>query len=345
MEHPDDNAHLALRPFIKAHFHFQFLSAAFELGLFGLLAKHPGLTAREIAGLTGLNHQPTRILLLGCTATGLLRKEGDGYHNTPLGEPLSGAAERAPASYLPWEKQGIYRAIGWFSEALQEDTNVGLHREFPGTAPTLYGRLSENPDMEQVFHTMMSSVSTLVAGDLTEKLDLSAYRSLLDVGGGAAINATNLAGRWPRLSVTIADLPTVAESARKKIAETGLEERVRTAELDAFRDEFPRGHDAVLFAHFLEIWSADRVRALLSKAARALSPGGGIFVVTPYQNDEQTGPVRAAYLSAYFHTIASGEGMVYTCREYESWFREADLEPTGRVMLGPDTVVICGRKP
>jgi hypothetical protein len=121
------------------------------------------------------------------------------------------------------------------------------------------------------------------------------------VGGGAAINVTNLAGIWPHLSVTIADLPTVAESARKKIAETGLEERVRTAELDASQDEFPRGHDVVLFAHFLEI-------------------------------------------SAYFHAVASGEGMVYTCREYESWFREADLEPTGRVMLGPDTVVICGRK-
>ncbi|MFB7506371.1 methyltransferase, partial [Streptomyces broussonetiae] len=315
-----------------------------ELGIFALLGRSPGLTAQEIAQHTGLNHQPTRILLLGCTATGLLRKEGDGYHNTPLSEPLSGAPDQAPASYLPWERQGIYRAIGWFGEALKQDTNVGLLREMPGTAPTLYGRLAENPDLEDLFHTMMSSVSTLVAGDITQKLDLSAYRSLLDVGGGAAINATNLAGRWPDLSVTIGDLPSVAESARKKVAETGLESRVHTVELDAFQDEFPAGHDAVLFAHFLEIWSADRVRALLAKAARALPTGGGVFVVTPFQNDEETGPLRAAYLSAYFHTIASGEGMVYTCSEYEGWFREVGLEPTDRLMLGPDTVVVCGRK-
>lgn len=344
MTQVDDNTHLTLRPFIKAHYHFQFLSAGFELGIFGLLARNPGLTSTEIADHTGLNHQPTRILLLGCTATGLLRKEGEGYHNTPLSEPLSGAADQVPASYLPWEQQGIYRAIGWFTEALKQDTNVGLRREMPGSAPTLYERLAQNPDLEQLFHTMMSSVSTLVAGDLTEKLDLSAYGNLLDAGGGAAINATNLARRWPDLSVTIGDLPSVVESARKKVAETGLDDRVRAVELDVFQDEFPAGHDAVLFAHFLEIWSADRVRALLAKAARALPVNGGVFVVTPYQNDEETGPLRAAYLSAYFHTIASGEGMVYTCREYEEWFREAGLEPTGRVMLGPDTVVVCGRK-
>jgi ubiquinone/menaquinone biosynthesis C-methylase UbiE len=333
-----------LRPLYKAHYRFQFLSAAFQFGLFTVLEQEPGLALPEIAVRIGLNEQPARILLLGCTTIGLLRKEGDGYHNTPLTRPLAANPDESPATFIPWEHQGIYRAMSWFPEALKSDTNVGLQREIPGTGQTLYERLANHPGLESVFHVMMASVSRLVGEELEQKLDLSGYRHLLDIGGGTAVNAARLTARWPELRVTIADLPSVAASATAAIKKLGLSDRVTAVSLDAFRDEFPAGCDAVMFAHFLEIWSAERIRSLLAKASRALASGGGIFVVTPYQNDDGTGPDRAAYLSAYFHTIASGEGMVYTCGEYERWFAEAGFEPVGRVPLGADTVMVCGRK-
>ncbi|MFI2264329.1 methyltransferase [Streptomyces tubercidicus] len=338
---PDE---VALRPYYKAHYHFQFLSAAFRFGLFEMLEKEPGATLDHLSLQLGLERQPTRILLLGCTATGLIRKEGDGYHNTPLTQPLAERPDQVPATYIPWEAQGIYRAVSWFHESLQANSNIGLQREIPGTAPTLYGRLAENPELESTFHTMMSAVSQLVAEDMAAELDLSEYRNLLDVGGGAAMNAVHLARAWPDLEITIGDLPSIAPQANERIAAAGLAHRVRAVSLDAFHDEFPIGHDAVFFAHFLEIWSADRIRALLAKASRALPSGGGVFVVTPYQYDDETGPERSAYLSAYFHTVASGEGMVYTPKEYAQWFDEAGIEPGEPVLLGSDTVVICGRK-
>ncbi|MFE5125611.1 methyltransferase [Streptomyces sp. NPDC056669] len=333
-----------LRGLYKAHYRFQFLSAGFQLGLFALVEKEPGLAVREIAARLDLKEQPTRILLLGCTVFGLLRKDGEGYRTTPLSKPLTANFDESPASNIPWEQHGIYRAMAWFCESLKEDTNIGLRREIPGTAPTLYGRLAENPELESTFHTMMSSVSRLVGAELGEKLDLSGCGHLLDIGGGTAINAASLAARWPDLRITIADLPSVATAANEKIGKLGLADRVRAVSLDAFHDEFPTGCDGVLFAHFLEIWSPERIRALLAKAARALPPGGGIYVVTPRQDDDGTGPERAAMLSAYFHTIASGEGMVYTGAEYEQWFRAVGFEPTGRLPLGADTVVITGRK-
>ncbi|AZS70038.1 methyltransferase [Streptomyces lydicus] len=341
LKKPDE---VGLRPHYKAHYHFQFLSAAFRFGLFDILEKEPGTTLTGISERLGLEQQPTRILLLGCTATGLVRKEGDGYHNTPLTQPLGERPGHVPATYIPWETHGIYRAISWFYESLQENSNIGLQREIPGTAPTLYGRLAENPELESTFHTMMSAVTQLVAEDVATELDLSEYRHLLDVGGGAAMNAVHVAQAWPDLEITIGDLPSIVPQANDRIAAQGLGHRVRAVSLDAFHDEFPVGHDAVFFAHFLEIWSSDRIRALLAKASRALPSGGGVFVVTPYQYDDETGPERSAYLSAYFHTIASGEGMVYTPKEYEQWFDEAGIEPAKPVQLGPDTVVICGRK-
>ncbi|MFF8791069.1 methyltransferase [Streptomyces sp. NPDC015125] len=335
--HLDD---ATIGPHYKAHYQFQYLTAAFQFGLFDILEKTPGITLEELSVRIGLARRPTRILLLGCTTMGLVWKEGDGYHNAPYIQPVGDLSDQPSATYL----HCIYRAAGWFCESLKEDTNVGLQREIPGTAPTLYGRLAEHPELESTFHTMMGAASHPVPEGIAAKVDLSEYKYLLDIGGGAALNAVHLARSWPGLEITIGDLSSVAPRANEKIAELGLADRVRAVRLDAFHDEFPIGHDSVLFAHFLEIWSADRIRGLLTKASHALPSGGGVFVMTHYQDDDETGPERAAYLSAYVHTVASGEGMVYTAKEYEQWFSEAGIDPVKRVMFGPDTVVICGRK-
>jgi SAM-dependent methyltransferase len=337
MELSDMPAEVQLQVLLGAHYRFQFLIAAYHFGLFDVLDNEPGLTVTDIATRLDLREQPTRILLLGCTAIGLLRKEGEGYYNTPLTKPVGASFEASPAAFIPRENRRIHRAMVWFLEALKEGTNVGLQREFEGTAPTLYGRIANHPELEAEFHTMMAFTSRLIAEEIGQKLDLSAYTHLLDVGGGTAVNAETLAARWPNLRITIGDLPSVLATTNKNIETLGLTDRVRTASLDALNDEFPTGCDAVLFAHFLEIWSTDRVRALLAKAARALTEGGGIFIVTPYQSDDGTGPERAAYVS-------SSEGMVYTGKEYEEWLIEAGFEPTGRAALGEDTILISGRK-
>jgi len=334
-----------LRELFYAHYRFQYLSAAFQFGLFELLGREPGLTRADIAERLEIDSQPARILLLGCTSAGLLSKDGDRYFNTAVSEPLTGKLDDVPAAFVPWEQHVNYRPMAWFYESLKENTNVGLRREIPGESPTLYGRLALNAELETTFHNMMGSVSRLVAEELVQQLDLSKYTHLLDVGGGTAINATYLARRWPDLRVTIADLPTIAETANAKISSLGLEDRVRAVGLNAFSDEFPQGCDAVLFGHFLEIWSIERNKALMAKAARAVEPGAGIFVVTPGADDDETGPDLAAALSAYFMTVASGEGMVYTCAEYEEWFSEVGFEPTGRLSVGSlGDVVISGVK-
>src|SRR5438874_5168691 len=73
---------------LGGHIFFQTLSAAVELDLFSLLAKHKSMTREEIAQTLKCADQPTRILLLGCTALGLLSKRGASYSNTLLSQRL-----------------------------------------------------------------------------------------------------------------------------------------------------------------------------------------------------------------------------------------------------------------
>jgi len=335
-----------LHSILLAHYRFQFLSAGFESGLFATLAEHPGIGRAEIARLVGLQEQPARILLLGATAFGFVHKDGDGYRNSALVAPLTGSAEQIPAALIPYHQHITYRAMGWFWESLKADTNLGLKKEFGESSTTLYERIASDPSLETAFHNAMGSFSAMASEQLVRTLDLSSYTHVLDVGGGGAINATNIARTWPHLQITIIDLPTVAKSANERLAAAGLDDRVRAVGLDAFNDEFPTGADCVLFSHFLEIWSVERIRKLLQKASRAVGAGAGIFIVTPAQEDDETGPVHAAELSAYFHAVASGEGMVYTPGEYEEWLSEAGFEPTGRTHVGKefDHLAISGVK-
>ncbi|MBC9719412.1 methyltransferase domain-containing protein [Streptomyces sp. TRM66268-LWL] len=322
-----------LQSTLNGLYRFQYLSTAFELGLFAFLDQKPGSTRADIAAQLGLHEQPTRILLLGCTAFGLTSKVGDGYHNTPVATLLTDSEDRMPAALVTWHKHVIYRPIDRLHESLQHNTNIGMEREIEGSSPNLYTRLAGDPRLEDAFHAMMGTVSRRVAEDVAHRLDLSNCRHLLDVGGGTAVYAAELARRWPHLQITIVDLPSVVDSANQRIAELSLSDRVRAVALDAFADKFPPGIDAVLFAHFLEIWSVERIRTLLAKASRALPEQGDLYIVTPGQDDDETGPVLAATLSAYFQAVASGEGMVYTPREYEEWLTHTGFRPTGRTAL------------
>ncbi|MGH3852306.1 MAG: methyltransferase family protein [Pseudonocardiaceae bacterium] len=136
---PQANAIESLLELIHTHHRFQYLSAAFQFGVFELLGREPGRTRADIAERLEIEEQPARILLLGCTSAGLLRKDGERYCNTSVSEPLAGKLDEVPAALVPWQHV-IYRPMAWFYESLKENTNVGLQREIPGESPTLYGR-------------------------------------------------------------------------------------------------------------------------------------------------------------------------------------------------------------
>ena len=328
-EHDED----AILDLFLGMYYFQFLAAAVEFDLFTLLSRSPGLTREELAERLKLENQPARILLLGCGAVGLLRKEGDRYFNTSGAERFFSKAH--PLNMVPAVRMANhiqYRPMARFTEALKTNTNTGL-QEIGGSAPNLYMRLAENPPLEKIFHEMMSLVSLGTAAFLAGTLDLSPHRRLLDVGGGEAVNALALAGRWPDLRVTVLDLPSVAETTRARLTAQGMAERVTAVGGDCFTEELPGGFDAILFSRFLGIWSEEKIRGLLAKAARALRPGASLYVIDALQDDDEMGPPFVAHLCAYFLTLASGEGMIRTWTEWVGWLEEAGFKSFSRTPL------------
>jgi hypothetical protein len=248
-----ERLHLA----IGGHIFFQTLAAAVRFDLFGLLTKHGSLTRAQIAQELGIAEQPARILLLGCTSLGLLRKSGESYRNSVLAQRLlSRESPESVVSYVEFEQYIIYKPMFWLYDALRENRNVGL-KEISGEEPTLYQRLAHNPELERLFQDAMSALSVQANEHLARYIDFSSVQHVVDVGGGDGTNVIELARHWPNLRATVFDSPTVSEIARTNIERSGLSDRLDAVAGNCFEDEFPTGVDCILFAHFFTIWTEE----------------------------------------------------------------------------------------
>lgn len=315
----------------EGHAAFQLLWAGVQLDLFTLLSEEPGQTLDRLAQRLGLQRQPARILLVGLTALGLVRKDGSGYRNAPITQQMlikGSATDFAPV--LGWQAHIVYPGLIDFLESLRQHRNVGL-RQFPGRGETLYERLVSHPELERVFQDAMSGLSRQANAHLLSTVDLTPYRHLVDMGGGNGTNAIAIAKKFPHLRVTVFDSKSVCEIAATNIAAAELEDRVDTHPGELFADPFPAGADVFLFSHMFTIWSLEKNRALLAKTYAALPPGGSVLVFNMMGRDDDTGPVSTALGSPYFLAIATGEGMLYSWQDHEQQIRAAGFAKIARV--------------
>ncbi len=81
-----------------------------------------------------------------------------------------------------------------------------------------------------------------------------------------------------------------------------------------------------MFAHMFNIYSDETNQKLVQKCADSLPKGAKLIIFNLVSNDDGSGPLYSAFMSLYFHVLATGEGMVYPPKSYEAWFRNAGFE-------------------
>jgi precorrin-6B methylase 2 len=316
---------------MNGYIYSQTLVTACDLDLFTCLSAHPGATQAQLAQSLGLSPHCTRILMLASCAVGLVLRDSvdGGYRNSELAEKVLVSGSRySMVPFVEFNRRVQERCSRHLTKALKENRNAGLD-EFPGGGSTLYERLAEYPDLENLFHDAMGAYTRL-SPKIVHLAEFSAVRHLLDVGGGDGSNAIALCERFPDLNVTIFEKPTVARITRESVAKAGLDGRIACVEGDMFLDAWPAGCDAILFSHLVEIFSPVRIRAVYKQAFETLPSEGQLFVWTVMANDSETGALQAAKSSIYFLCVASGEGMAYPARQHEESLRWAGFNAIKR---------------
>lgn len=311
---------------MNSYVYHQALVTACDFNLFGILENEPGLSAASIQNRLGLQAYPTRVLLLSCTNTGLIWRDTETlkYYNSSVASKfLVDNNECSMLPFIRFNDQIQRRTLLHFTESLKENSNCGL-REFPGDGQTLYDRIANNyPELEEIFQDALGAYTYFLSKPLWDLDDFSKVRLLLDIGGGDGTNAINLCKRYPNLKVIIGDTETVCEKAKINVSKHNLVDRITTYPLDAFKQDWPRGADAILMSHFVEIFSEEKIMCLYRKSYEVL-PSGGRFIIWAATTDEfETGALQSAKSSMYFLNTASGEGMTYPKIDQSKWLNKA----------------------
>ena len=315
---------------LNGYINSEVLAASCELGLFSVLSQAEAMSLEDIAERLQLPLHSARVLLLACCAIHLIERDADGlYRNTDIARTfLVPESPTCMLAFVRFNDQVQKKCCSRLTESLREGRNVGLD-EFPGEGSSLYERLASRPQLEKTFQEGMFEFTRL-AGTSLPFPEMAEIKTLLDLGGGVGSVATDLCEKNPNLEVTVADVASVCEVGRKKIADKAVANRIKFVATDFLSQEFPGPTDGILLSHVVEIFSPEEIKELYRKAFAALPIGGRLFVWTLTSSDDETGPFQAAKSSVYFLCAASGRGMTYPGIDHQRWLAEVGFKSVSR---------------
>jgi SAM-dependent methyltransferase len=284
------------------------LFAASELGVFETLADSPA-TLDALAARTGLTRRAARISADAMVALGLLERDGEHYRNGP-----------AAAHYLTGRHPGDLRPLLRFWDRISYPTWESLATALVSGPPQEVFDLDD--DQQAIVSAGIEAATTAPAHALIDVVDFSTRRRLLDVGGGTGSWSIATLRRHPHLRGAVVELPAVAELARTRIAEAGLADRLAVVAADAFADDLPGDHDAILVANLVHYRSPADNTTLLRRIRAAAPAGARLLLADMWTDRMHTRPVRAALLAGEY-AVHMRDGDVYSVAEVRNWLPAA----------------------
>lgn len=303
------------------------LFAALELRIFSLIAQVGGAADLEkIAELTGASHTGLRLLLDGCVAVGLLQKMSDGhYANTEAG--AMALVEGAPAdlSQAIAYNRDVYGAWGKLSALVRTGK--------PVESPSLH--LGEDAGRTRRFALSMRSRALAIGRCVAPRLPLQGARQLLDLAGGPGAFAELIVRANPGLRCVTVDLPAISAVAKECVQQAGLQDRIECRVGDYHTDEYEtEKYDAVTIFGALHQESPEDIVAILKRAARALRPGGAVYVLDMMTDSTRAFP-RFSALFAVNMALTTEHGWVFSDRDLAGWMEQAGFDACPVESLAP----------
>lgn len=285
----------------------QILFACVELRLLEQLRAGPQ-TLDQIAERASLTAPNAQRLVLAAVSLRILQKRGcDSFGQEKFGLGMLGAALVANPGVLKMVEhhRALYEDLA-DPVALLRGTGRGtqLAKYWPyaacGATPDLQAR-----DVED-YTQLMASSQSLVAGEILDAYDVSAHRTILDIGGGDGTFLCAAAKRAPKLDLMLFDLPAVAARAEQKIARECLTDRVRVVGGSFKTDALPQGADLISLVRIVHDHDDDVVMKLLAAVHRALPPLGTLLIGEPMAQTRGAEPMGDAYFGFYLLAMGSG---------------------------------------
>jgi cyclopropane fatty-acyl-phospholipid synthase-like methyltransferase len=256
-----------------------------------------------------------------------LSKENSVYKNSLLA-----------AKFLSKDNPAYYGDFILMTESLEdnwnklEDVILGKEERNGNTKRDIF----EKP----IFTKAMHNNALAPANILSEKIDFSNYKNLLDLGGGSGAYSIVLTNKNKDLNAVVLELPKVCETANEYIEKLADKTRVKTQAGNYLEDEFPKS-DVILMAQILHSNSLEECKLIIKKSYDTLPSGGMIIINEFIQNPDKSGPVMPVVFALEM-LLNTKEGNSYTKEEISSWLEEAGFKDIQEIhLVEPHTVIIA----
>lgn len=302
------------------------LFAAVELGLFDALAAGPKPLA-ELA--VGMSADALERLLGACVSLGLMRRDHGRFANTPAAQAyLTGDSPRRLLGYLSYSDRVLWDMWKHLPDAVREGTNR-WKQTYDADGP-IFDAFYRTDAQKREFLLGMHGYGLISSPAVVNAVDLSAYRTFVDLGGATGHLTVAACRRWPNLRGVVFDLPAAVPLAKEMIP-ADVSGRVEVVAGDFFKDELPPG-DVYALGRILHDWTEAKIHTLLAKIAAALPAGGAILIAEKLLHDDKAGPDWAVLQS--LNMLVCTEGKERTLGEYESLLTQHGFHGVRAVRTG-----------
>lgn len=309
------------------------LFVACKLNVFDVLKEDAPLKAVDIAGKIDASVCGTERLLDVCVALGLLEKTDRGYRNTELADVhLASDGEYSLHGLAMHSHDHFWSRFTDLELAVREGASVA------------FGRKTEEPVQSKhktlQFMRAMHGLAMLTARQVATAFDLSRFTSACDLGGCTGALARALTQEYPRLKVTVFDLPEVIEHVTCVQPEGRRTDRIRFVPGDFFKDDLPEA-DLYILSRILHEWPDDKVCELLSRVSSRCKPGGGILVAEKVLEDK---PAARGSLPASLNLLVRTQGRERGLPEYRGLLERHGFRDVRLAHAGDRLDVILGTR-
>ena len=255
-----------LKSFFTEHWKYLTVNAACKLNLFDVLASGRK-TSLEIAQHLVVAQQHIELLLEGLVSIKFLDKEKSSYALNDISVFLTeNHPETLKYACLNWSGDHLQ---AWM--ALDESLKTGKSFFQNNYDEDYFEFLNRDKEKLNQYHKAMFAYAEDDYQNLTDKIDFSKHKSIMDVGGGYGAAISQIKENFPQLECYLFDLPSVIESCN-------LQNDVILRAGDFF-DEIPKVSDGIILSRILHDWNDEKASEVLKNTYDALPAKGQLYVI------------------------------------------------------------------
>jgi 2-polyprenyl-3-methyl-5-hydroxy-6-metoxy-1,4-benzoquinol methylase len=309
---------LGPRPLLDTHATLllaQTVMVGVRLGVIECLVESP-LPASEVAARCALAAGPTAKLLDALVASRYVRRRNGLYSLTRdarrwlARDGSDSLRDNVLFRFVEWDW------IGGLEGFVRSGQPVDIHTRMSG-------------EQWEVYQRGMRSLARVLLREVVWRTPVPRRATaMLDVGGAHGLFAAGLCRRHVLLRAEILDLPDAVASAAPMLAAEGLGDRVLHRPGDVLTEDLGADrYDLVFVANLLHHFAAGQIRDVITRAARALKPGGVLVVQELLAPSPEFPTGQAGALADLYFALTSAAGTL-SVKDLADWQRDAGLEPS-----------------